>query len=162
MEVNMSKIECVSTYANKLSDKEIEDIYGLLYYNMSKLYDSPLKESYKKEWIETNSNADNILFLLFYNKDHFVGFIQCQVSDIENHIQEVQVAEEVQGDGSTFRAMIKSFVASGEINRNVPISGEIWVRNRKSRSVFMHMGAKNRDGRYSITYEDLCSWISNE
>lgn len=156
-------MECVVRKNSEITLEKAEELFQIFINNMSKYADmnsffKGIKtEQYKDKWINDVLNNDKLSSYEYYENDNLVGYILIIFLDNENYIHEFEIDSKYQGDGKTFKEMVKNTIDL--IDNNNDFSGDIWFINKKSRNVFKHIGASFVDDKYIASRDVLLRWI---
>lgn len=150
---------------NELSDNEIEVLYRLYYENVEK-YAKEYKNrenlitlKHKEQWMNAIKENNSLISILCVDNDRLVGFILLSLLPEENYINELHICRDYQNDGVTFKELMKACFNIAQPGK--PFGGRIWKENHETKSLFLNIGAKGENGKYTLEYDKAVEFINN-
>ena len=152
-------------YNNKDIQLEVmEELYKIYEQNMKKIAKTIVKfdDDHKKKWIEVNLNTDNNNLIVYYDDDNtLLGYMFLIVSNEMNYISELQLIENKQEDGESFKTVAKEtfkYLTPGK-----PIKYRTWPTNSKVGGISKKFNAIfDKEGRLTIEYETIKNYLDND
>ena len=148
---------------NELTREELEVLYDVYSRSIKEVsideddYSQVRTLNYKNTWINDLKNNDRLLCALYYDESTFVGYILISLNEDLNYIIDFQITKNYQGDGITFKQMIKLVLPF--TNTNKKYAGKIITYNSHARNSFKSIGALPRNGMYEVTYSKLIGYL---
>lgn len=142
---------------NELLDSEIEVLYMLYYENIekyAKMYkkrENLVSLRHKEDWIYDIQSNDSLVSILCVDNGRLVGFILLALLPEENYINEFHICRDYQNDGVTFKELMKACFNIAQPGKK--FGGRIWKENHETKSLFLKLGAKGENGKYTLEYD---------
>ena len=139
------------SYENKIPLNKCYEMLDILvsFYDEFNGMNNGSKDKYEP-WINMIRNTKDYYVLLCYEKDVLIGFINYMYQDRGLMLSEIQIRKEYQNKG-----LLKVLLKEVKYN-NKDIYLTIHKNNKRSKSVFEHIGFKNIENNlYKISYDDL-------
>lgn len=145
----------------ELTKDYLEELYKIFEENMKvvskgTIYETTFTNDYKNYWIDNILSNDNLKVISFYDNNVFIGYL-IVIEEDDIFIHEFQLIKEYQGDGKSFRYVVKTVLDL--YNNGKIFHGRIWKSNLKAMIVFRTMGAIiNEKDEFELTYSQAKDW----
>lgn len=144
----------------ELTDEELELFYDLyvsnLDENVRKEY-SVYSDENKKIWINNIKDNNQLFCAEYFEENEFVGYIMIVLYEKENYVQEFEIVKKFQGDGKSFKNMVKLILPFTN-TKNV-YTGLIYDYNHHAKKVFKSIGAVPDHNKYVVDYDRLVRFV---
>ena len=139
---------------NKISIKELNEMFSILKENYAFLYNITDKDYLK--WTQNILNSNDINTYILKEKNKIIAYIQFIIDHDYICISEIQISKSYQGNKKTLKKLLNDFISLVKIEDNTIIYININPNNIKSIKVFEHYGFKLvQNNRYEILGNDL-------
>ena len=148
---------------NELTNEELEVLYDVYSQSIKEIsideddYSHVRTLNYKNTWINDIKNNNRLICAEYYDGSTLVGYILVSLNDEYNYIIDFQITRNYQGDGVTFKEMIKLLLPF--TNTNKKYVGKILTYNSHARNSFKSIGALSKNGMYEVTYSKLVEYL---
>lgn len=147
----------IVTYKGLDITKEIlKPLYELNILNMKKV-DSEIAVYSEEVWSNNFLNNETQIVIIAIDDDKIAGFALMDLRDRENYVNDIQINEAYQKDGTTFNSIIKKLFENGTFN--LCFTGKIWKDNQKAKDIFKKMGVYSFGDNVVLTYENAKKWV---
>ena len=158
-------IDSYDTFLCDLNDIILPKMFNIVSKNMSNLYKTKITEEDYLIWRKNILDNKSLKTIINYNGE-LGGYLQYIDFDEENKICicEVEIDEENQGDGKTFKKILNEFLQEHDNKKydDYIVYGNINKNNKHSQDVFTHLGFNNTENDiYSISFSVLKESIKN-
>ena len=155
-----------NTFLCDLDDILLQKMFKIVSKNMSKLYKVKITDNDYLIWAKNILNNKDLKTIINYNGE-LCGYLQYIDFTDEKKICicEIEISENYQGDGKTFRKLLNEFLNEHNSKKYTDyiIYGNINEKNIHSREVFTHLGFKNTENNtYAIKLSKLSEFTKNK
>ena len=142
----------------------MEELYKIYEQNMKKIAKTIVKfdDEHKKKWIDINLNTENNNLILYYDDNNsLLGYMFIIISDEMNYVSELQLIEDKQEDGETFKSVVREtfkYLTPGK-----PIKYKTWPTNAKMGAISEKFNAVfDKESRLTIEYDTIKNYLEND
>lgn len=142
---------------NELTDSEIEVLYQLYYENVEQYAKKYINRKnlstlrHKEEWMTAIKENNSLISILCVDNGRLVGFLLFSLLPEENYINELHICRDYQNDGVTFKELMKACFNIAQPGKS--FGGRIWKENYETKTLFLNLGAKGENGKYTLEYD---------
>lgn len=142
---------------NELKDSEIEVLYQLYYENVEQYAKKYINRKnlstlrHKEEWMIAIKENNSLISILCVDNGRLVGFLLFSLLPEENYINELHICRDYQNDGVTFKELMKACFNIAQPGKS--FGGRIWKENHETKTLFLNLGAKGENGKYTLEYD---------
>lgn len=145
----------------QVEEKIAKQMFSIISDNMEIILKTDEKSLYKT-WYDNCIDNTKMKTIVLLDKDEVTGYIQYLNENSGVFLSEIQIRNQNQGDGKTFRELMRLFFNKANIIDSTIIQCKINPQNNKSINVFKHIGfIKKEKNNYEIRGNQFKEWMIN-